>query len=222
MAQALSRLHGSTGKGAGGLRSRLVLQPDIDIVLKHEDGRLCAIEVKWFPRNAQRRAFHEGLGQALALLGYGFDSAALWPVFQDDDVLRRYGSRAWFLVRNQLKLPLDFTPLVRCRGSDGRPEYAVWQYEGPTDCHDTGKTIASAPTVFAQGNRNPLLSSEPAKTLRTHLDGWFGNPDRERKLLPTAHGKTPAPKDATVEVASPPHAPTGGLLGRSKNAETRR
>lgn len=208
LAKALSLLACPTAKRAGASGSRLVLQPDIDLCLKHEDGRLCAIELKLFRKDEKRKSFHQGLGQALALLAYGVDSAALWFVFEDEQTAKRLGSRAWFLTRNELKLDLDFTPFVRRRDNDGKSEYAIWQYTGPTDCVDTRRTIKSAGVVFH--HENPLRLEEPAKTIRDHLDEWLDDPKRDRRLLASQEGhRTDGPKGLPPLDTSSPQGPTG-------------
>jgi hypothetical protein len=157
---------------------QLVVQPDIDVLLKHRNGRLHGIEVKWFRGDAEKRSFHEGLGEALALLAYGLDYAALWLVFEKEEPLRRYGSRSWFLTRNELRLALDFTPLLRII-DDGRVEYRIWQYDGLTDCHDTGETISRAGALFS--HENPLRRTDMAETYRRHLDSWLEQSKTRRR-----------------------------------------
>ena len=91
-----------------------ILQPEIDICMMDDDGAFVAAEVKAFPGSSLgfRLPFYEGIGQALALHRYGVDFAALWFFFYGDvklALMNQYGAQAWWFVRNELKLNLDFT-----------------------------------------------------------------------------------------------------------------
>jgi hypothetical protein len=92
------------------------LQPDIDILLRKNDD-IRAVEVKVFhleAGNRLSRSYYEGIDQALALLMFGFNKVALWHIFDKDielEKLARYGSSAQLFIREQLRLPLDFTAM---------------------------------------------------------------------------------------------------------------
>lgn len=98
----------------GGLMPRL--QPEIDLILRKGDD-IRAIEVKCFHLrggNCLNKSYYDGIDQTLALLMYGFDKAALWHVFDESIGVQQFatsGSTAQLFVREQLKLPIDYTAL---------------------------------------------------------------------------------------------------------------
>jgi len=99
----------------GGLAPRL--QPEIDLIFKNGDN-IRAVEVKCFrlrTSNSLSGSYYEGIDQALALLMYGFNNVALWHVFDQTINPKQFmtsGSTAQLFIREQLKLPIDFTALV--------------------------------------------------------------------------------------------------------------
>ena len=102
----------------GGLVPRL--QPEIDLILRKGDD-IRAIEVKCFQlrgKNCLNKSYYEGIDQTLALLMYGFDKVALWHVFDESISVQQFatsGSTAQLFVREQLKLPIDYTALYMKR-----------------------------------------------------------------------------------------------------------
>ncbi len=91
-----------------------ILQPEIDLAFGDKGGSAYAVEVKLVPVTELSFSlpFYEGIGQALALHRYGFDAVALWTVFVGSaigETASQYGAQAWYFLRNELDLPLDFT-----------------------------------------------------------------------------------------------------------------
>jgi len=96
------------------------LQPEIDLIfldtLSENNPTLRAVEIKYFERKRERvsQSFYKGIEQSLALLQWGFDSVALWQLFDESisvSEIKNYGCRTWFYVQGVLGLPLDFTPI---------------------------------------------------------------------------------------------------------------
>ena len=101
-------------------RAPRLAQPDIDIlVVQRAD--LVGIELKYFKlqRGQFKRSYYEGIGQALALLRYGFDYVQLWHCF-DQQVeatqVMRFVENTWDLVY-KLKLPIGYASL-RLQGQE--------------------------------------------------------------------------------------------------------
>jgi hypothetical protein len=154
-----------------------ILQPEIDLCMLLEDGRLVAVEAKLFKGAAltYRTPFYEGIGQALALHRYGFDHAALWFLFSDGADARAfntYGAEAWAFVRNDLCLPLEFTYIAAKRQGPSH-RFDVMQYTGrqngvrllPID--DPGFLITWK-------HSNPIRHSPVQRVLRATLEWWLG------------------------------------------------
>lgn len=67
-------------------------QPEIDLVVRDMNDKLFGIEVKYlkfeinaiFPPRTDK-SYYEGMGQALALLMFGFDCVSLWHCFDDSE-----------------------------------------------------------------------------------------------------------------------------------------
>ena len=158
------------------LRYVPLLQPDIDICFDFDD-ELCAVELKTFHQGRKSSSFYEGIGQALALHRYGVDRAALWLVFEDKDQLRRLASPAWYFVRNESHLDLDFTPFL-VREQDGeQPRFEVWQYRNQHRAEFTGTMFSETPPHFH--HRNPLLEDPSVRgdvqIVRRHIQEWLNN-----------------------------------------------
>jgi len=144
---------------------------EVDMVLVDRKGRLFAIEIKCFTINGGfNRPFYDGIGQSLSLLRYGFDSVALWHLFPSDiDQKRfdRYGAATWWFIRNQLRLPLDFT-YFKVENDRVDPQFIVMQYESP----HSGVAllpIDSSRFVVTWKHPNPFTGEEEVKSLRAAL-----------------------------------------------------
>ena len=96
------------------------LQPDIDILFRNNED-IRAVEVKVFKITGEgrlSRSYYEGIDQALALLMLGFNRVALWHIFDRNVGIKwfaRHGSSLQLFIREQLKLPIDFTALYLIR-----------------------------------------------------------------------------------------------------------
>jgi hypothetical protein len=152
-----------------------ILQPEIDLCMRTHDGQLLAVEAKLFSGSGltYRSPFYEGIGQALALHRYGFDFCSLWFLFAGGaqmEAFNRYGAEAWAFVRNDLRLPLDFTYLAV---SDGPPHrFDVLQYTG----RQQGVSllpIDDPSFVLTWKHPNPIRRSPVQQALRETLDEWL-------------------------------------------------
>ena len=89
------------------------LQPQIDLLLvKKEDFSIRAIEVKYFEMKGKRidKSYYDGIGEALALMNFGFESVALWHCFHKDvppKQMQKYALRTLNL-RETLSLRFDY------------------------------------------------------------------------------------------------------------------
>jgi len=148
-----------------------LLQPEIDLCMQDEQGRLFAIEIKACSRVEAEtsKPFYQGIGQALALLTYGFDAVALWFVFEEDGA-NRSGAQAWWFIRNQLNLPLDFTYYVTERSDGGRMAFRTHQYEDDRAGHAVGHMGRRTPQWR---HANPLADSREQTIVRRHLQPWL-------------------------------------------------
>lgn len=109
-----------------------ILQPEIDMIIRDFSGNLYAIEVKLFKADQinYKIPFYNGLGQAIALYRYGFDSVALFFFFLDSNSytnMNRYGAEIWSFIRNDLGLPLDFS-YFDVRKIENNFKFRVMQY----------------------------------------------------------------------------------------------
>lgn len=145
---------------------------EVDLILQRKKGQLCAVEVKCFDVRSGgfTRPFYDGIGQALSLLRYGFDHVALWHFFTsaaDQACLDRYGAAAWWFIRNELKLPLEFT-YFRVDGDEADPRFTVLQY---TSRHTGADLIPVDSTRFdvTWKHPNPLRDDADAAKLRRVL-----------------------------------------------------
>jgi hypothetical protein len=174
-----SRLARATGGLARELGYVPVLQPDIDICLKGREGQggeLCGIELKVVRRGGKPQSFYSGIDQALALQRYGLDHVALWVAFEDVADLRRLSSVAWWFLRNEARLEVDFAPYLLTEPEVGKRVFRAWQYEGPGGSHDTGAVVGDHSPCFRHDN--PLLQHEDAelrrriRVTRDYIERW--------------------------------------------------
>ena len=151
-----------------------ILQPEIDMCVMSNGGKLLAVEVKLFKGDMTfRTPFYEGIGQALALQRYGFDAVALWFLFPQGASttgINRYGAEAGSFIRNDLNLPLDFSYLS-ARQVKSRHVFEVMQYKGRQDGY---KLLPIDDPYFVPTWRhaNPLRDTPLQKALRETLE-WY-------------------------------------------------
>ena len=155
-----------------------VLQPEVDIIVRdNKTGKLNAIEVKLFRRKqrAYSKPFYTGIGQALALLNYGFDHAALWYLFFEDDtklVSKSYGPTAWYLIRHKLQLPLEYSFFeVQTGGSS--PTFRVMQRKNEHQGYSLGVNLVSFNFLITWKHPNPLASSQDTNEIRQAVEHYL-------------------------------------------------
>jgi hypothetical protein len=160
-------------------------QPDVDILFRKGDD-IRAVEVKVFHLNAAKtlsRSYYEGLDQALALLRLGFNRVALWHIFDMDIELVKfvsYGSSMQIFVRQQLRLPLDFTAMYIAKDNGG---YRFVPTQPLLKDRETGQLITARslraiddPLLpFVWETNNPLLKDELVAKTRTAMLEWLGD-----------------------------------------------
>jgi len=142
------------------------------------NGILSAIEVKLFRRTKgyYSTPFYEGIGQALAMLGYGFDHVALWYLFQEKDLKfakNAYGSQTWHFIRNALDLPLDFS-FFAIRESGNKLSFDVMKFTG----EDNWVKLCPLDDPrfrITWKHKNPLRNDDTAAAIREGLDLWLMN-----------------------------------------------
>ena len=139
------------------------MRPDIDILFGPEVNNerltpLTAVEVKLFKTEGGRvmpkagwRGFYEGIGEAMALLTFGFDFVELWQLFfiprEEEKIWRRLDHSATYtvLVKNlieRLKLPLGY----RC--------FTMMEYNGKIWLHEECRILPK---------KNPFLEGYALK-----------------------------------------------------------
>lgn len=98
------------------------LQPDIDLLYYHKDGRLMATELKYFTlvRRHVNYPYYVGFSQALALMQFGFDHVSLMYVFDKEllkadekRILQGYGGNAWRFIRRNIDKKARVTKLKK-------------------------------------------------------------------------------------------------------------
>lgn len=153
-----------------------LLQPEFDLVIKTNDDKLNAIEVKYLTRlqNGFNLPFYEGIGQALVLSRFGFDHVGLW-LFVDEriapEVLNHYGAQSWYFVRNELNLPLEYSyfKVIKKRR---KLIFTVMQYEDDS----CGYEIANLNNNNFQVTwkyPNPLATYPERQKLRTIVENYL-------------------------------------------------
>ncbi|MBI5403495.1 MAG: hypothetical protein HY959_08840 [Ignavibacteriae bacterium] len=111
-----------------------VLQPEIDMIFRTPDNKLNAIEVKYLTKknSAFSFSYYFGIGQALSLKRFGFDHVGLWLLVDENIPIKEtnfYGSAAWSLIRNDLKLNLEYS-YFKIYINKGKISFKVMQYKG--------------------------------------------------------------------------------------------
>ena len=153
-----------------------ILQPEIDICFLDNVGVLNAIEVKLFRSNQAsfRLPFYEGLGQGLALHRYGFDHVGVWFIFESEvfsQEIEQYGAAAWYFLRNQLKLPLDFT-YFRVEQSMKSFTFHTLQYESDRSGREL-LPISHPRFEIHWRQKNPIKGELVPRTIRMELEKWL-------------------------------------------------
>lgn len=153
-----------------------LLQPELDMVLWSNDkSKLFAVEVKVLDPSVDGKwpSFYAGIGQALALHRLGFDGVALWSLFLGDALGPRC-MEAWWFVRHDLKLPLDFQAFDVEQVNDDPDNvniYSVW-YDDRQRGHRTLEMDDLQNVRFVYNN--PIRDEQVPRAIREALDLWFG------------------------------------------------
>lgn len=155
-----------------------ILQPEIDLCFLSSQNHLVAVEAKLFSGSelTYKTPFYEGIGQALALHRYGFDAAALWFLFPEGvntTGMNRYGAEAWSYIRNDLRLPLDFSYLAVERvGSKNK--FSVMQYTGRQQGFKIGVPIDHPRFRLSWNHPNPIRCYPVQQALREAIEWYLG------------------------------------------------
>lgn len=85
--------------------------------------------------------------------------------------MTQFGSQAWAFVRNDMKLPLDFT-FMWVAGATRAAKVQVYQY---TSDHSGYRLAELAPRSFrfVWRHGNLIRASQPASTIRPILEPWL-------------------------------------------------
>jgi hypothetical protein len=93
-----------------------IAQPQIDLLLVDRGYQLLAVELKYIRLDKKGQVnypFYEGIGEALALLRFGFTRVSLWHCFDQEislDMVRKYKDSTSSLI-NTLNLPINYSAL---------------------------------------------------------------------------------------------------------------
>ena len=104
-------------------------QPEIDIITCQDAGRILhAHEVKYFrmTESGVNYPFYEGLGEALALLRFGFDGVTLLHVFDENipiEQMNDFAKNMWNLL-NQLQMSIFYEYYLARSDKKFDPQYA--------------------------------------------------------------------------------------------------
>jgi hypothetical protein len=143
-------------------------QPDVDILVVHM-GDLVGIELKYFKLQTGqfKRSYYEGIGQALALLRYGFDYVQLWHCF-DQEVeptqVTRFVENTGDLI-NKLKLPVGHASLRLLKQEHDVSANEMHVVAGQIYDSDKPPDIRR----FQTETRNPLREQVEAKRMREFI-----------------------------------------------------
>jgi hypothetical protein len=156
-----------------------LLQPEIDIIIESNNNELYGIEVKLFKTDSVNfnLPFYHGLGQSVALYRYGFDRVALFQLFigqKPPNNMNIYGPEIWAFIRNDLKIPLDYSYIWVEELSDARHNFHVMQYINRQDGIKLRK-IDDPNFNITFKYKNPIKDLPVPKTIRACLELWLNN-----------------------------------------------
>ncbi len=151
-------------------------QPDIDILIVDIKLQLLGIEVKYMkPKLTEdmkrlkraffQRSFYEGIGEALALLRFGFTCVSLWHCFSIDagaSIIRSYREATRNLI-DSLKLPINYKALKIIK-RDGEPSLL-----DVTHISDLTKALHPNFRSLPYGALNPLQKDNEVKNNENFL-----------------------------------------------------
>jgi hypothetical protein len=155
------------------------IQPEMDLIFLDKNDSMKAAELKYFKQTKKGRLnhpFYVGIEQALALLRWGFDSVALWQLFDESipmDALRDYGCRTWQFIHSYLNLPIDFTVLRVVEGTD-ETRFQVIQADWSNNLTPIELRDIDDPNFHITWRRlNPLNVLREVRLLGEKLKHWL-------------------------------------------------
>lgn len=139
-------------------------QPQIDLLLVDKSFQLLATELKWFRKTKRGQTnlpFYAGMGEALALLRFGFTVVSLWHFFDEElvqeEVRRLY--RSCELLMNALNLPVNYQAFIVVKAGT-EPEFRRLISDGKVQ-------VKQLPTAY--GKSNPFRSNIDAQKIQDFL-----------------------------------------------------
>lgn len=178
--QDLRRLEPNINPASAGFRRRWekdfsveapLPQPEIDLLVIRRN-QWIGIELKYlkYQRAGKSRLalppYYSGIGQALALLRYGFDSVSLWHCFSslvdEEDILKRAGQTADLI--HDLTLPIGYVTLI-AEDQDVVTFRTASVYRYPVRL----VIEPGVPNPFLHGRPNPFRDEEDAKRIREFI-----------------------------------------------------
>jgi hypothetical protein len=160
------------------------VQPDMDLIVFWQ-GLVIGIEIKYFRRKGKRLAtsFYEGLDQAVALLGWGFDRVALWQMFETEATAQElwfYGAEKWSLIQKPLAegglgLPIEFTFMKVERQADGHifTPFNAFSNQETAFLVPTRVPLHDPKFQFRAPHPNPLANLPSVRKRREVLFEWL-------------------------------------------------
>ncbi len=153
-----------------------ILQPEIDMILETYNNELFAVEVKLFRTEEinYNLPFYHGLGQTLALYRYGFDKVALFHLFLGDSALKKineYGPEIWSFIRNDIKIPVDFSYIWVENKSEGH-DFHVMQYTSRKSGYKLSLINDKNFTITFK-HKNPIRNLPVQNIMRECMELWL-------------------------------------------------
>ena len=143
-------------------------QPQIDMLLVDSRFQLLTVELKYFRAIKKARVnypFYEGIGEALALLRFGFLCVSLWHCFDVEvpiSIVSRYARDATNLI-NALNLPIEYRGILIDKSDDN----VVFKRFSAVAGAIYAAEKSELPSCY--GKLNPLRSTENSKRMLDFL-----------------------------------------------------
>ena len=150
-------------------------QPQIDLMFVTTNLQLLAVELKYFRKTKEgkiKNPFYAGIGEALALLRFGFSAVSLWHFF-DEKLDREYYERLYgncFSLINYLDLPINYQG-YRVFQDNEQLEFGVLYLGGEAEIRDL-------PSPYGGGD-NPCESKPNARRVQNMLRSFYRIPHPE-------------------------------------------
>jgi hypothetical protein len=153
-----------------------VLQPEIDMIFRTHDNKLNAIEVKYLTKKKNYSfSYYFGIGQALSLKRFGFDHVGLWLLIDEDipeKEIHKYGSAAWSLIRNDLKLNLEYS-YFKVSQRKKNINFSVMQYKEKLRGFEIAKNINDNNFCVTWKYQNEIKCYDEPKYLRYLIEKYI-------------------------------------------------